>query len=96
MIKIYKLCSSQLPKLIRSSGSYMLRGYGSMMGTATLLCSVETYFAEGFANLAASMAQQKLNLYRIRPKLHMFAELVSFHEARKIWYDQSTHIKLLE
>lgn len=45
-------------------------------GDRNLAVQCGKYFAEGFANLAASMAQQKLNLYRIRPKLHMFAELV--------------------
>ena len=33
-------------------------------------------FTEGFANLASRMASQKLFLFRVRPKLHMFSELV--------------------
>lgn len=34
------------------------------------------HFVEGYATLAARMAQQKVLLYYIRPKLHMFAELI--------------------
>jgi len=33
-------------------------------------------WVEGYANLAARMASQGLLLYRVRPKLHMFGELV--------------------
>ena len=33
-------------------------------------------WVEGYANLAARMASQRLLLFRVRPKLHMFGELV--------------------
>ena len=36
-----------------------------------------TLFLEGYANLAARMHGARILLYKVRPKLHMFAELVS-------------------